>query len=350
MSNESMPWAAPDLGAMPGRGNERPGGGAEIKPELEPGLSVVRYLYDNSRVDDRWSVLDGRGYTWWADDLAQRVWSEPGFDDDGIEIYRVFTATDVVRGIDGDAATLQAIDALNGLSAGSALVFDRQDGAIKSIASMWVHEESRDWVARSFSVIAAIQVAQASQAAAMLSTLTDGEPATSAHPDSGPRSQPDEMLSLLEMVAADGQGPSGWVGDGMEMALVQLRVLPVVVQANGDATGISLEVPYRETTALIRMDTSEAHPGLGNGMVVRLSLPGAYGPGPTWAAMRNQQEVDLLTRAHLIGSWVGSASSPTFVSFYPNMLARTGMGAVNVALSMINRAAWIATEGRTTET
>jgi len=112
--DEMTTWADTGLGEMPGLGNERARGGAEVKAELEPGLAVVRYLYDNSRVDSEWSVLEERGFTWWADDLAQRVWAEPGFDDDGIEIFRVFAQTDLVRGVEDVAGAMQAIDAFNG--------------------------------------------------------------------------------------------------------------------------------------------------------------------------------------------------------------------------------------------
>jgi len=132
----------------------------------------------------------------------------------------------------------------------------------------------------------------------------------------------------------------------MVATLAQVQQLPIVTLANGDETGVAIEVPYRQTAALIQLDTAEAHPGLSHGMVVRLSLPGDAGPGPEWAAMRSRQELQTLTRSHFVGSWVGSASFATFVSFYPNLLARTGMGAINVALSMINRAMWIANEGR----
>ncbi len=338
-----------ELGATPGLGDERPRGGAEIKPELDPGLAAVRYLYDNSRVDAQWSVRHDRGYTWWADELEQRVWAEAGLDDDGIEIFRVSARTDLVRGVEGGAAAMRAIDASNGLSAGSALILDEEAGTITSVASMWVHQGSRDWVARTFSVVAAIQVAQASQQAAMLAGMVGGELAVSGHPRGGPRTEPDEMLGLLDIVRADGQGPSRWAGEGMRMTLEQLRGLPIVTLASGDQAGLAMEVPYRQTTALIRMDTQEPHPVLGNGLVVRLSLPGHAGPGPAWAAMRNEQELGTLTRAHFVGSWVGSAGFATFVCFYPNMLARTGMSEVNVALSMINRARWIASEGRATE-
>ena len=344
--SETTTWADPGLGQMPGLGNERSRGGAEVKAGLEPGLAAVRYLYDNSRVDSDWSVLEGRGFTWWADNLAQRVWAEPGFDDDGIKVFRVFAETDLVRGVGDMPGVMQAVDAFNGLSAGSALVVDAEAGTVHSVASMWVHEQSKDWIARTFSVIAAIGVAQAGQQASMLAPLVGGEVAISEHPDSGPRPEPDEMLGLLDLIKSDGAGPSQWAGDDMAATLAQVQALPIVTLANGDETGVAIEVPYRQTTALIQLDTAEAHPGLGSGMVVRLSLPGDAGPGPEWAAMRNRQELETLTRSHFVGSWVGSASFATFVSFYPNLLARTGMGATNVALSMINRAMWIANEGR----
>ena len=346
--DETTTWADPGLGQMPGLGNDRTRGGAEVKAELEPGLAAVRYLYDNSRIDSEWSVLEERGFTWWADDLAQRVWAEPGFDDNGIEIFRLFAETDLVRGAGDVPGAMQLIDGLNGLSAGSALVIDPEAGTIRSVASMWVHEGSMDWVARAFSVIAAIQAAQAGQGATMLAPLVGGELAVSAHPDSGPRPEPDEMLNLLDLVKADGEGPSRWAGDEMVAMLAQVQELPIVTLATGDETGVTIEVPYRETTALIQMDTTEAHPGLGSGMVVRLSLPGDAGPGAEWAAMRNRQELEALTRSHFVGSWVGSASFATFVSFYPNLLARMNMGSINVAISTINRAMWIANEGRIT--
>jgi hypothetical protein len=347
MTESAAAWTDTTLGDMPGLGNDRPRGGAEIKPELDAGLAVVRYLYDNSRIDAEWSVLEERGFRWWADGLAQRVWSEPAFDDDGIIIFRVVAATEMLRNVADVTTAARVIDTINGLSAGSAIVLDAEAQTVRSVSSMWVHGGSRDWVARSFSVIAAIQVAQAQQQAMMLAPLVDGEPALSEHPDSGPRPEPDQMLGLLDIVRADGAARSRWAGEDMVGALRQVRALPIVVLATGDEAGLAIEVPYRLTTALIRLGTDEAHPGLGNGMVVRLSLPGDAGPGPEWAAMHNRQELESLTRAHFVGSWVGAAGVATFVSFYPNMLARSGIGAVNVALSTINRAMWIARDGRT---
>ncbi len=340
-------WSDPELGEAQGLGDDRPRGGAEVKTELDPGLAVVRYLYDNSRIDQGWAVLEDRGFTWWGSDLAQRVWSEPGLDDDGIEIFRVFARTALLKEVSDVPRATQGVDGLNAMSVGSALVVDPGARTVSSIASMWVHQDTAGWVSSTFSVIAAIQVAQAHEQASALAPLLTGEPASSGHPDSGVRTEADEMLGLLAVVGADGEGPSLWAGDEMVETLRQLRQLPIVTLATGDETGISLELPYRQTTTLIQLDTNEPHPALGNGLLVRISLPGDRGPGPDWASMRNHQELDSLTRSHFLGSWVGSARFPTFVSFYPNLTARTGMGSLNIAFSTINRAMWVASLGRT---
>jgi hypothetical protein len=342
MTNEQATWTDTSLGQMPGLGNARPRGGAEIKAELDPGLAVVRYLYDNSRVDAEWSVREERGFTWWADGLAQRVWCDPGFDDEGIEIHRLFVETDLVRGVEDATESVRAADSFNGLTAGSALVFEPQAGTIRSVASMWVHEQSVEWIARSLSVIGAIQVAQAQQQATMLVPMAGGELALSAHPESGPRPEPDEMLGVLEIVRMDGRAAPGWAGEQMAVALEQLRALPAVVLASGDDEGITLEVPYGQATALIQLDTSWAHPDLGAGLLARLSLPGDAAPGPESAARRNRQELAALTRAHFTGGWIGSGPFAVYLSFFPNMLSRTGLGVTNIALSMIGRARWTA--------
>jgi hypothetical protein len=343
--SETSDWTDRELGEVPGWGNDRPPGGAEVKLELDPGLAAVRYLYDNSRIDPKWTVVKDRGFTWWAHDLAQRVWSEPGVDDAGIEVFRVFAATDVVRGVTDPEGAGTAIDAWNARTVGSALVLDPDTGAVRSMTSMWAHDQSREWVARTFSVVAAIQVAEMHEHAPTLAPLFGGETAVSAHPNAGARAEPDEMLDLLDMVTSAGAGPSQWAGPALADALEQIRKLPGVGLATGDESGISVEVPYRQTSALIQMDTRESHPEFGSGMLVRISLPGDAGPGPVWAAMRNGQELESMTRSHFLGSWVGSARLPTFVSFYPSLLARANMGPVNVLLSTVNRVRWAAQVG-----
>ena len=339
-------WMDPTLGDFSGVGNDRPRGPAEFKEELDPGLAVVRYAYDVSRVDRQWSEPEERGYSWWAHRLRQRIWAAPGIDDDGIEVARIFVQTDLVRGVTDASVARQAVDVLNAMAVGSALMVDAEAGTVSCVASMWVHQQTREWVARTLSVVGAIQVAQAHAIVEVVALTTTGEPDESAHPSSGPRSEPDEMLGLLAMVESVGQQPSAWANAGLVETLQQVRGLPIVTLATGDEMAMTIEVPYRQTPALIQLVTSEVHPALGHGLLVRLSLPGDAGPGSDWAAMRNRQETESSTRSHFLGSWVGSARFPTFVAFYPNFIEPAGMSTLNIVLSTINRVRWLAELGR----
>lgn len=180
-------WADPGLGQTPGLGADRGHGGAELKRELDPGSAVVRFAYDGSDIDRDWSTLEERGFSWWAHELRQRVWADPAIDDDGIEVHRVFARTDLVRGVADAASAGRVIDALNGVSMGSALVLDAGAGTVSSVASMWVRAQTRDWVDRAFAGVAAIQVAQAEGTATLLAEMLGGEPDRTDHPASGHR-------------------------------------------------------------------------------------------------------------------------------------------------------------------
>lgn len=340
--SEDRRWDDPDLGAVQGAGNERGAGRADIKKELEPGLAVVRFACDNSRVDLDWSQRDGRGFTWWGHRLPQRIWAEPPIEDAGIAITRVLASTDVVRGIADLAQAAAVVDKVNSLVLTSALVVDEGERTIRAIASAWVHGQSVEWAAPLFSIVAATQVAAAEQQADVLAALAGGEVAVSEHPVSGARPDADEMCGLLGLLEADGQGGSRWAGGDMKAALEVVRSMPGVTLATGDAAGITAEVVHGPRTSLVQLTTHERHPTYGSGMLVRVSLPVHLEDGPGWAAETNRREVATLVRSHFLGSWVGGSRFPSFVAFYPNFMAYSRVGVVNVAMSTVLRASWAA--------
>jgi hypothetical protein len=79
------------------------------------GLRIVDQAGYALTLDEEWSVRDERGFTWWGKDFAQRVWSEPGFDDDGFELFRLHAQTDLLRDFEASPANLAAIKAFAGL-------------------------------------------------------------------------------------------------------------------------------------------------------------------------------------------------------------------------------------------
>jgi hypothetical protein len=298
------------------------------------------------QVDEEWSLRQERGFCWWGHEYAQRVWADPGYDDDGIIIYRVHAEADVVRDIEITPSVLEGLAALNTMTILSALVAEPEQRKIQYRASMWVHEQSVDWVARLFQFVVAVQAATANAQGDLLAGVVGGAPDRSAHPKSGERPSMDDMLLFTEQIVVPAGGsPSHWVGS--EMAELSDRwVSRFVVLALGDENGLTQEFPFLQSTSLLQATTNEPHPALGNGMLLRLSLPEhvSDSEGPAWANNMNRLELDRLTRTNLLGSWAVVNNTPTFVAFYPNA-ARLGDGFLtNIVMNATGRAKWIAEE------
>ena len=91
------------------------------------GLEVVDAVAEMMTIDEEWSTRDERGFTWWGKDHAQRVWSEPPLDDDGIEIFRLHARTRVLRDFDPSDENLAKLNALSMVATTSGFVVDPDD-------------------------------------------------------------------------------------------------------------------------------------------------------------------------------------------------------------------------------
>lgn len=103
---------------------------------------------------------------------------------------------------------------LNGLNVMSALVYEPAAHVVAYHASVWVHEQSLEWMRSVFSSVTAMQAAMANVQGELLASIVGGEPATSDHPISGTRTVGDDMLNINQAVVGPaGQTPSQWAGD-----------------------------------------------------------------------------------------------------------------------------------------
>src|SRR5262249_53367177 len=91
-SRETAPRSRAPTAEPAGVAWQRPG-------PSDPGVQVVELVYRNMQIDEEWSLRQERGFCWWGHEYAQRIWAEPGYDDDGIVIYRLNAEADVVRDI-----------------------------------------------------------------------------------------------------------------------------------------------------------------------------------------------------------------------------------------------------------
>lgn len=315
-----------------------------LVPE-DPGLASVLNLYETMQLDPEWSVREDRGFTWWGLNLAQRVWSEQGFDDEGIVIYRVHAQTDVVRDVEVTDAILQKLNALNRLCTTSALIADAPGRSIRLVASMWVHAGTFTWASRFWALVVGTQAAQAHAQCELLSTLLGGSPAASAHPRSGNRQKPDDLLYLGDRLVIPAGGESSrWAGAEMKQLPQTLKKSVLVLDAAGTADKLALELAFRQGVAHVLVDAKAAHPAWGNGMFVRLKLPDCVDKATQtqWPNQMNQRELTSMTRAHFIGSWALENETPNFIAFFPNVAKLASGDILNLVLSTALRARWMA--------
>jgi hypothetical protein len=65
----------------------------------DAGLRTVEDIFANLQIDEQWSTLEGRGFTWWAHRHAQRVWAEEPVEDEGVTLSVVHVETEALRGL-----------------------------------------------------------------------------------------------------------------------------------------------------------------------------------------------------------------------------------------------------------
>ena len=171
-----------------------------------------------------------------------------------------------------------------------------------------------------------------------------GQPATSAHPVSGPRPDRDDMLNYISaIIVPAGQQPSRWAGEEMERALDLLRQISLF--AVGEHHGGFCRIPLSRSRIVAGSlccaqrrprwyrTVDDTAPSRGSG-----SRDTCHA-----AAVMNVLELEMNPFGHFRGGWcVSERNAVAFKAFYPNFFGGHGLAA-NLVLQMAGRAEWVAT-------
>lgn len=306
------------------------------------GLETVALLRETLQIDDEWCHEQELGFRWWPAEQAQEIWCEPAFDDDGLTVWRLHIRTDLFRSFEG---TAEQLDWLQGCQAGAGALSGPvregpQGDRVRLAASAWVHDENLEWAHWLLAWEGVLQATEARGWAAVAAEEGIATVDSSAHPTSGARTVPDDMLQgVQKLVMPAGELESPWVGSEMEVALEVVRQLPSVL-ATGGPTGLTAEFPLLGETSLLQLFPAAQHPALGTGLLAVLKVPVPELAMSDVLAL-NERELHELTRAPFLGSWLPDEYGVSWASFYPNVMWRPG-AAVNVASAAAARARWIA--------
>lgn len=284
-----------------------------MTPEAEAGL--INFLIDRLQIDHHWFEGRGRGFSWWAGALAQRVTLAAPRTLHGVTVTTLHVETDLLADVPTSAVTWQRLASLNRFATLSAYVADVEARRIRLHASVAVTEDN--WpMARALALHAmALQVADAHAEAAELAKAFGARVDESPHPTAGVRAQPDEMLGVVEIYQQRGQDASPFTTEALAQ-LVHLEPRPWLMAANEpDRLVADLDFATGQP-ARLELDAGVMHPALGWGLQLRLLLP--VEPDAAIAQRLNANEV-AQPDAHQLGAWcIDPERGLGFVAFMPS--------------------------------
>lgn len=339
-------------------GTGRPPASTDRTQDVGP--EVLDCLFGAMNIDAQWSIREPRAFSWWGHRLVQRVWAEPARLSHDHHIVRVHATTALLRDVPDTPELRLRLAMTNSLTSLSALILKPSTNQILLYSAAYFHAENFPWLKHLFLAAVGLQVAEAHIKADSLAKTLGGEPDVSAHPQSGPRHDPDDILNVIASTfAPEGAGPSPWTESDFR-ATQNMAPRPWVF-ATSDATGLTAEFPFlsdrpaplagRAETALLTVSATDRHSQLGGGLMVRLRLPLNFAQRDCAEAVctLNSLEVSDETHTHALGAWcLGPAApgrpdtrSPAFVSFIPAVVYRKGLLDA-LALAMAVRAKWAA--------
>ena len=268
-----------------------------MTPEHEAAL--LNFIIDRLQIDNDWFEGRGRGFTWWAGALAQRLDLSAPRDLHGVRVTTLHIETDLLADVTPTNATWQRLASLNRFATLSAYVADVEARTVRLHASVTLTADN--WpMARALALhAAALQVADAHAEAAELARVFGAAVDATGHPSRGRREQPDEMLGVVEVYQQRGQDASPFSTEELAQ-LVHVEPRPWLMAANEPERLIADLAFAAGQPARLELDASVLHPALGSGLQVRLLIP--VEADATVAQRLNANET-VHPDAHQLGAW-----------------------------------------------
>ncbi len=301
-----------------------------IAPESPAAISagdwVVGELYSLLEVESEWCIPRPGGFTWWPGSFAQSIWADPPFEDKGHQLARVHVETEMLRGFRPTAESLGGLLALQTWATLDGCVVDGD--SVRLVSHAYVHDGTTTmWKVLLLSA-AMLQLHEVRLGGSVVAGLADLDRASSSHPQGARTAGHPALTAFGEVFVPAGKHPSRFVEEDYEAAK-QLAWEMGWLALTGTGS-LTCEFPYSYYTSLLRLETDQRHPLLGNGLLVSLTLPTEFEEDwiPDLVVDLNRRELEDRTLTPFIGSWCPAPRHPgliSHVSFVPNVCALPGL-------------------------
>ena len=292
---------------------------------MNAGQKTIEWLRDEQLcVDDEWSVDTSNGFTWWASKNAQSieiVGSDVG--PDGKNGYFLRVKTEIWRNVALTDKTLPVISLLMSSASMSGPVYDAKKRTLSLASMVRVHEGIWEWMARLISISAMMQIQDAHFMGAQIAPALNAKTAESNHPTNGPRDEPDELVvGFTPMLASAGEQRGKWAAAEFQQAVDQYMKQPPSLMASAGGEGLTVEFPFGEFSSLCQLNGDQAHPRIGNGLLILQRFPVAgmvEKDGVKIAIELNIEELHQRPIGYGFGSYSYQDGCICFSGFIPNL-------------------------------
>ncbi len=310
---------------------------------MNVGQQTIDWLYTTQlQVDDEWALRGPDGFTWWAAQNAQtiEIVAEEQIPD-GTTGYVISVRTQMVDGLDLTDAAAAAINA--GPMRTAALagpVYDAEARRLSLCSMAMVHADNADWMRVVLSSAAAMQLTEAMLLGPGLAEQLGAEPALTAHPSSGTRERPDEVIGAVRLFLTEGSKPLQWEASEFEETFKQYANQAPALESSAGDDCLTVEFPHGEGSSLCQIIGDQPHPLYGNGLLVLQRFPFSAGSpenGARLALALNADDLATRPAGYGFGSFAYVDNMICFGGFMPNALHRQ-MNLGNLYFSCATRA------------
>jgi hypothetical protein len=311
---------------------------------MDIGNETLGIIHKTLLIDEEWTARRDRGFTWWAHRLAHHIDAGPPIDDDGIVINRITSRIPILRNVQAAPHVVEQVLAeWNFLSDSYCYVYDPESRRIDSVQSGIVHEQTLGWRPRLLASNFIIQLDHAEKDATALRRKLRGRVASSGHPTHGRRKVPDDMLEVIHFYFLTyGEGDNHFASKFEFETIVEQTERINAASFGASESGVCIEVPFGDSTALITLTAKERNPRIGQGLGVFLQLPifTSFDECARLAAWLNRREAAGEFLAPCIGAWsvkkAGDSCTVARCSFISNALHLPGL-ALDAACGAIRK-------------